>query len=64
MSKSKPLPENIPHTPWFICSEPTTSGLAVIENGTEEGNFIAECEWCIAKLIVETIHRIYPHEGD
>jgi hypothetical protein len=47
---------DIPHTPWFIRPRPTDSGLAVIENGTEEGSHIAECEWHIAEFIVKTVN--------
>lgn len=47
---------DFPHTPWFIRPEPTDSGMAVIENGTEEGRCIAVCEWHIAEEIVKAIN--------
>jgi hypothetical protein len=58
----RPVPNHIPHTPWFIRERPKNDGLAVIENGTHEGNHIAECEWHIAEFIVQTVNKAY--KGD
>lgn len=52
----------IPHGPWFIRPKPTISGLAIIENGTQEGSHIAECEWPIAQFIVSKINDTWPTE--
>jgi hypothetical protein len=62
--RNKPAPDNIPHPPWFIRPRPTDSGLAIIENGTNEGSHIAECEWHIAEFIVKTVNRAYPTKGE
>ena len=58
----RPVPDRIPHTPWFIRERPKDDGLAVIENGTQEGMHIAECEWHIAEFIVQTVNRSYKGE--
>lgn len=62
--KNRPPPPNIPHTPWFLRKRPKDDGLAIIENGTEEGSHIAECEWHIAEFIVKTVNRAYPTKGE
>jgi len=48
--------EEVPHSPWFIRPRPLDNGLAIIENGTYEGEHIAECEWHIAEHIVRCVN--------